>query len=185
MTPPHAAPTVGQKCLTWLLLVAVALMGLTITRQQALGSLHRHADHGAHQPSAVAAALTILASDWNERWQQQKMRGHGHLLSAAAHFPAPAPSRALVHEHDHNTLERHHHAPHDASVVALDGAAEFADAADSPASGSSVLLPALGAAGSELAWLQSAEHRGPWPVGHAVAFVSRNIPPPLRPPAAR
>lgn len=183
MTPTFAAQTVGQKCLAWLLLVAVALMGLTITRQQALGSMHRHVDQGTHLPSAVAAAITSVASDWKSRWQQQKVRGHGQLSLATVHFPAHSPSHYQAHDHD--TLERHHHAPHDASVVALDGAAEFADAADSPANGASILLPALGAAGSGLAWLKSTAHRGPWPVGQAVDFVSRSIPPPLRPPAAR
>lgn len=180
MTPPRAAHTVGQKCLAWLLLIAVACMGLTITRQQALGSLHRHTDHSLHMPSAVTATFSSLVSDWTGRWQQQKVRGHGQLLLAAAHFPAPSPSDV----HDHNTLERHHHAPHAANVVALDGAAVAADAADSPAGGASVLLPVLGTSGSRLFWRVTAAHRGPWPVGHAVAFVSRSIAPPLRPPAA-
>lgn len=187
--PYHrTAHPVGNTCLTWLLLVAVALMGLTITRQQALGPLHSHQEHRSHAPSAIGAVLSDWASDWHGRWQQQKMSGHGQMLLALV----PAPERALRHRdiphthtstHTHDLLERHHHAAHDASVVALDGAAAGADAADSPASGASLLLPGLATLRDGIAVPAASCVRGSWPIGRIVALASRSIPPPLRPPA--
>lgn len=192
MPQQRLATTAGQKCLTWLLVLAIGLMGLTITRQQVLGSLHSHAEQTPRTSSVLNTALSNLASDWISRWQQQQVIGHGQWLLGTASDATtwPVDSAAVAeatrsHDadaHDHNSLERHHHAAHDASVVALDGAAQLADAADSSANGASVLLASVGALAAGLSLPTVAEHNGPWPAGRMVAFVSRSVPPLLRPP---
>ena len=194
MIQQRPAITPGQKYLAWLLVLAIGLVGLTITRQQLLGSLHTHADHTPRPPSVLSTALSDLASDWISRWQQQQVIGHGQLLLATASEGTPWPSDSAAvtdatrlhdaHAHDHDSLERHHHAAQDASVVALDGAAELADAADSSANGASVLLASVGAIADGLSLPDMDKHNGPWPIGRLVAFVSRSVPPLLRPPTA-
>lgn len=189
MTHQRVAHTAGQQCLAWLLLLAVALMGLTITRQQALGSLHSHAPPRLHIPSTVTTAVSSLANNWKSRWQRQKVLGHGQLqldtaANAALWTANTASHAAHGHMHDHDALERHHHAADDATVVALDGAAELAGAADSPANGGAILLPAAGLPGGALVLQAVAQRTGPWPAGRAVAFVSLSVPPPLRPPTS-
>jgi hypothetical protein len=184
MTQHRAAHPIGQKCLAWLLLIAVAFMGLTITRQQALGSLHGHADQGPRISSVLTTALSSLASDWVDRWQEQKAFGHGQLLPAIFHG-ADVLSHAPVYAqaHDHSALERHHHVADDVTVIALDGAAATADAADSSTLGGSLLLPIVWTPAAGLVLHAIAEQTVPWPVGRFVAFASRTVPPLLRPPS--
>ncbi len=184
MTPYRTAHPIGQKWLAWLLLVAVALMGLTITRQQALGSLHSHADQGPRMASALSAAVSNLGNHWINRWQLQQAVGHGQLLANAGSDGMP--DATGLHDsdpHDHDALERHHHAAHDASVLAVDGAAESAAAADSAASGGSVVLSGFGVPSAGLVVPTMTGFNGPWPVGRLAAFVSRSVPPLLRPPS--
>ena len=195
MTQQRVAHSAGQKGLAWLLVLAIGLLGLTITRQQVLGSLHSHTDNALHTPSVLSTAVSNLAHDWISRWQQQQVFGHGQLIlgSASAVPPWPAARAAVAdasrlhdvhdsHAHDHDSLERHHHAAHDASVVAVDGGAQLADAADSSANGPSVLLTGAGVLADGFNVPMVAEHNGPWPVGRFVAFASRSVPPLLRPP---
>lgn len=192
--PLHrAAQPLGHQWLAWLLLVAVALMGLTITRQQALGSLHSHTDQGPRLSSALQTAVSSLGNDWSRRWRQQQALGHGQLLLATASYGAhwPSDSAAIANAtrwdaadaHSHDSLERHRHAAHDASVVALDGAAEFANAADSPASGSATLLSGMGIPSAALVVQAMPSRVGPWPVGRFAALATRSVPPLLRPPS--
>lgn len=185
---PFAKRNVGVQSLVWLLLVAMLLMGLTVTRQQALGSLHRHADAALQGSAPLATAASALASDWLNRWRQQQMFGHSALrLRMAADATLWPPSAGVQgHDdgHDHDSLERHHHAVGDASVVAVDGAAEaVAESADGGGAGAVVMLPVAATPSAGLAVPALATRTGPWPVASATAFVSRNIAPPLRPPA--
>ena len=191
MTLRRAEPPTSARSLVWLLLVAVALMGLTVTRQQALGPLHTHAEQGARSTSTFSAAVSSLASDWLSRWRQQQVFGHTQLRLAAASDEralwSPGDARTgehTAHIHDHDTLERHHHAADDASVVALDGAAQAADAADSSAAGAPNLLPIVTTTSDGLAVPALAARSGPWPVDRAAAFASRSVAPLLRPPTA-
>lgn len=192
MTQHRRALPSGQRCMAWLLLLAVALMGLTVTRQQVLGSLHSHTDQGPRLSVALHIAVSSLGSDWARRWQQQHILGHGQMLMAATDstdWPsdtAEAANATRLHEshaHNHDSLERHHHAAHDASVVALDGAAELANASDSPASGASLLLFSLAAPSAALTVPANASHMATWPSGRFAALASRSVPPLLRPPS--
>ncbi len=192
MTQQRVAQHVGVQSLVWLLLLAVALMGLTVTRQQALGSLHLHADQQPQGTSVLAAAVSSLASDWLIRWQHQHLFGHQQLrLGAASDAPLwpssdfrDSDATATRGTHTHDSLERHHHAVDDGSVVALDAAAEAAGAADSSATGGTILLPVAATPGNGLVLPAIAKRGGPWPVDRTTAFVSRSVAPPLRPPAA-
>lgn len=196
MAQPQTAILVGQKWLVWLLLVAVAVMGLTITRQQALGSLHSHPDQRPRLSTALRAAASSLGNDWARRWQQQQVNGHGQLLLGTAAYGTlwqsdkdntAAASATRVHDdhkHSHDSLERHHHGAHDASVVALDGAAELVAASDSPASGVPLLLLGIGAPSAGLVLQATTSHIGTWPQGRFAALASRSVPPLLRPPSA-
>lgn len=184
MTHHRAAHPIGRKCLAWLLLVALVFMGLTITRQQALGSLHSHADQGPHISTALKNALSSLANDWVDRWESQQAFGHGQLLTGIFHSAdVQAHAPVYAHTHDHSDLERHHHAPSDATVVALDGTAGSADTADSSAMGVSLLLPIVWTSTAGLVLHAVAEQTGPWPVGRLVAFATRTVTPLLRPPS--
>jgi hypothetical protein len=190
MIQRRAKPHDSARALVWLLLVAVALMGLTVTRQQALGSLHLHADQGARGVPSFSATVSNLASDWLSRWRQQQVFGHKQLRfaaipDAATTWPAsdPEADTGSVHSHAHDSLKRHHHAAGDASVVAVDGAAPAADAVDSSAAGAAHLPPLVATPGEGLVLPTPAARRGPWPVDGATAFVSRNISPLLRPPS--
>ena len=171
------------KSLVWLLLVATALLGLTITQQQALGSLHKHSGLESRN-TVVTAVLASLASDWKGRWQRQNIHGHGQLVVGtpfdAMDWPAIAPRGS--HDHDHDALERHHHAPNDATVVALDGAAERVEAVDGSATAASFVLPVAGTPGNALTLQVITSDAGTWPAPGFAALVSRAIPPPLRPP---
>lgn len=196
MTQRRSKPQTSAACrLVWLLLVAVALMGLTVTRQQALGPLHSHADQEVRGHSTFSYAVSSMASDWRSRWRQQQVFGHTQLRLAAAPDAAtpwpPSDSRAGAlgaHGHtqanDHEDLERHHHAVDDASVVAVDGAAHAADTADSSGAGAPSLLPIAATPSGGLTVHALADRRGPWPIDSAVAFVSISVAPLLRPPAA-
>ncbi|OYU32436.1 MAG: hypothetical protein CFE39_03520 [Comamonadaceae bacterium PBBC2] len=206
MTQRHTAQAIGTRSLVWLLVLAVVLMGLSVARQQALGSWHLHADVGLRgSPTALAmphstststfsAVASGLASHWLSRWQQQQVFGHGQLRVGQSAGPTlwaasakPAPSHDHDHDHDHDTLERHHHALGDQranqSAIALDGAAEAADAGSV---GATLLLPqfASPSQGKPLAGMAAmAARNGPWPVQGAVRFASRKVVPLLRPPA--
>lgn len=183
MNQRRLAPSTIQKSLVWLLLVAIALLGLTITQQQALGSLHKHFGLES-RTTVVVAVVASLASDWKGRWQQQNIRGHGQLVlgtaSNAMDWPPVAPRSA--HGHDHDALERHHHAAGDETVVALDGAAQRVEAVDGSNTASSIVLPIVGTPGNALTLQAIASDAGAWPTPGFAALVSRAIPPPLRPP---
>ncbi len=170
MTPPRAMHSVGTQSLLWLLLLALALMGLTVTRQQALGSLHRHDQATVQGPSTLASVTASLASDWLNRWRQQQRWGHGAL---PLHMATDVP-------HTHGDLERHHHAAGDPSVESIDGAA---DAADNATTTGMVLLTAVATPSRALVVLAVAAERGPWPVDRFATFKSRSVAPLLRPPA--
>lgn len=183
MTPHRAKHRVGARSLVWLLLLALALLGLTTTRQQALGPLHLHADHTvAGTPSALSAVASRFASDWHDRWRQQQMFGHAEVALRMTPGATRWPPGARTHNHD--ALERHHHALGDASVLALDGAAQAADTADGSTTGALVLLPVVALPDEGLTVPMLAATAGAWPVDGATAFASRPIAPPLRPPTA-
>ncbi len=141
----------------------------------------------------LTIAVATLANDWLNRWQQQHLFGHGQLLLGTASDASPWPSNTSrvshttdvgsTHAHDHDSLERHHHAVGDGSVAALDAVAELADAADSSTAGASMLLPVAATPNDGLVLPAIADRRGPWPVDHSAAFVSRDVAPPLRPPS--
>jgi hypothetical protein len=186
MTQRHTAQAIGTRSLIWLLLFAIALMGLTVARQQALGSLHLHADQGLRDSSIVGPAVFSLASEWKNRWRQQQVFGHGQLRPHAALNATPWPlgntsrARHSAEPHSHNDLERHHHASGDASVLALDGAA---GSAEDGATGAVVMLLMLGATCGALVLPALAARQDRWPVDGAVSFISWNVAPLLRPPA--
>ncbi len=183
MSHRRVTPRSIQQSLLWLLLVAMVLLGLTITQHRALGSLHKHSNLELRNTS-VLTAVSVLASDWKARWQQQKILGHGQLLlatpSTAMDWPAVAPRGS--HNHDHDALERHHHAADDGTVVALDGAAQGVSAVDGSSTAASIMLPVVGTPNEALTLQAIASHTVNWPVASFAALVSRAIPPPLRPP---
>lgn len=183
------APNTGLTWLAWLLLIAMVFLGFTITQQQTLGSLHRHTGLEPRN-TFVFTAVSGLADDWKARRQQQEISGHGQLLLGTSFDPSRWSEKhsRMAHSfqahdaHDHDSLERHHHAPSDGTVVALDGAADAVDAIDSSAHGASMLLPVIGTPSDALTLQAIAGDRCCWLVAGLVAFTSRNIPPPLRPP---
>jgi hypothetical protein len=181
----RVTPSTHQKRLVWLLLVALVLLGLTITQRQVLGSLHTHADVGPTH-TLTSAAVSSLAHDWKIRWQRQKMLGHGQLVLATPFDAVVWPTVATrgAHVHGHGALERHHHAADDETVVAIDGAAQVAEAGESPTTSASLLLPAVGTPVDAIKLPAVSRNTGAWPVASFATLVSRAIPPPLRPPTA-
>ena len=195
MTQGRIQRDTGTRSLVWLLLMAVMLMGLTITRQQALGSLHRHTGQELRAPSKLSTAVSSLASNWLNRWRQQQLFGHSELRTRLATDTTLWPSRATQladhahasgahpETHQHDALERHHHAMGDGSVVALDGAAQAAEAADGGSSGASLVSPGVATPSAGLAMPDPHADKGPWPVDPGTAFATRSVAPALRPPA--
>ncbi len=191
MTQGRVQRDAGTRSLVWLLLMAVMLMGLTITRQQALGSLHLHAGQELQGAFNLCTTASSLASNWLNRWRQQQFFGHSELRMRMAPdatlWPSPAPQLAdqvqagAAHgqPHHHDSLERHHHAIGDGSVVALDGAAQAAESAD----GAPLVLSGIATPGAGLAVPALLADRGPWTVDPGAAFVTRSVAPALRPPA--
>lgn len=195
MTQRRVLRDAGTRSLVWLLVLAVVLMGLTITRQQALGSLHLHAGQELRDTSSLSTAASRLASNWLKRWRQQQLFGHTELRTHIATDAALWPSRATQHAdrvlardahgpaHRHDSLERHHHAISDGSVVALDGAAQAAESADGGSTSAPLVLPGVATPSAGLAVPALLADRGPWPVDRGAVFVSRSVAPALRPPA--
>lgn len=187
------ASTAVRTALVWLLLFAIAVLGLTTTTQQALGSMHRHADQSPHPTFELSAAVASVASDWVARRQQQEVAGHGQLrLDTGAYALRWLANHTRMvrlvqqpqdHHHAHDAFERHHHAPDGANLVSLDGAAEGVSAADGSGSAASVVLPLVGSPSRVMALPGLAGTRGPWPVVDGALFASRSVAPPLRPPA--
>lgn len=181
--------------LVLLLLCAIALLGLTIARQQALGSLHLHKDQRLQAVSPISVAASSLARNWLDRWRQQQRFGHTALRTHVAPdarvlTPSAAQDRGPVsrhdgnvHRHDHGDTERHHHIAGDDSVVAMDGAAEAAELVDAAVSVTSLVLPIAAMPGAGLALRAMAGRRIAWPANRTIAFVSWSVAPPLRPPA--
>lgn len=180
MTQRRVKRHTRAQSLVWLLLFAVAVMGLTVTRQQALGSLHLHAYQGSLGSSFLASAVSQLASDWHSRWRQQQRFGHSQLRLHPAWDPTLGSGNDTI-PHDHDAFERHHHAEGDSSVIAVDGAAE---SAESSATGALIVLPVVSKLSDGLTLPTMAGRTGPWPVDPDTAFASRNVAPPLHPPTA-
>jgi len=190
MTQRLPSQTIGTRSLIWLLLLAVVLMSFSVARQQALGSLHQHSDADFPVASTItgkiSAAASNLASQWLSRRHQQQMFGHGQLQvrlkDASAQWAAFA-KRDSGHDesHHHDTLERHHHALGDSSVIALDGAAE---GADTGGVGAALLLPMLASPSQGIVLATTTDRNGSWPVQGGVRFASMKVAPLLRPPAA-
>lgn len=186
----HTATVSNRRSLVWLLVLAVVLMSLSVTRQHVLGTLHWHADGGARGASAAAplhtpgVTLSGLASLWYSRWQQQQMFGHGQVRVGMAAGPVEGrldSAQPLSPGHYHHALERHHHTPGDQGVIALDGAAE---AADSASPGAALCLPLFAAPSAGLTLVAPAAPNGSWPIRGAERFASLPVAPLLRPPAA-
>ena len=189
----YTAKTIGTRCLLWLMLVTVLLLGLTVTRQQTLGALHFHADMGGGSPWRVDATRSATPSDfgssWLNRWRQQQVFGHGHMALGQTSTPSlQLVSRTQVrrdadrHQNvDHHlALERHHHTGNDQSVIALDGAAEAADAGNV---GAIILIPIFAGPSQGLFFAGMTSRNGSWPITRAVSFASRKVAPLLRPPS--
>ncbi len=192
MFQPRSAQTATIKCLAWLLVVALALLGSVVNRQQTLGPMHSHSEPDVPNAYLLTDAFSKLTSEWSSRWEQQQLLGHGQLRLRGASDTRHSESLSLraVHPeagrdaHDHDALERHQHAVNDGSVVALDGAPGAVDAADSAVTAAFVLLPCLLMRTASLEVLDRADCKEPWPLEATEAFVSRVVAPPLRPPAA-
>ena len=186
MTQRRVEQSAIARSLVWLLLLSIAFMGLTVARQQALGSLHMHADLGLRDSSTISSAISSLANEWQSRWRQQQVFGHGYLRPYADRDAKPWPTansgRAghSAQPHSHDDLERHYHATSDATVLALDGAA---GSAEDSANGAMLVLPMLATTSSALVLSALAAREGLWPVDGAVSFVSWSVAPPLRPPS--
>jgi hypothetical protein len=181
----------GNRILVWLLMLIVALMGLTITRQQALGPLHVHQQNVFPDAIPFAVAASDFVGKWLQRWQYQQLHGHTQitmlLVPQATVWPEREPldfDHARAHQlnaqgHDHNTLQRHHHAANDRSVVALDGAAEPVQTGSSQ-----MLFSVVVASPSVVAVMPLAVAlTDSWLVDSTAAFTSLSLPPPWRPPA--
>jgi hypothetical protein len=178
----------GTRSLLWLLLVTVALMGLTVTRQQALGSLHVHADVSVRGTPSLGGEISRLGANWRSRWQLQQVFGHGQLkwgfvAQEVSLSPSNDSRNVPAHDHAHGTAERHHHAMGDDSVLALDGAAEAASAAEGSTAGAVSWFSAVGTPSVWPRLLALITGKTHWPVYNAMAFYSRTIAPLLRPPS--
>ena len=196
MTQRHTAQASGTRSLVWLLVLAVVLLSLSVARQQALGSLHQHAEAAVRNAptmpftSPVSAAASGLAHNWLSRWQQQQVFGHGQLrvgmrvgveVITAANPVQWAASAKPDPGHHHAALERHRHSLGDDSLIALDGAAEAADAGNV---GAAFVLPLLAAPSLRMVLTSTVASNGTWPIHGAVRFATTLVQPLLRPPAA-
>jgi hypothetical protein len=188
MNQAPTARNAGTRSLLWLLLVTVALMGLSVTRQQALGSLHLHADASVRDTTTLGEEFSRIGAHWRARWQMQQVFGHGQMAWGvlAQEFPLwpTNDSRSVpAHDHAHGAAERHHHGVGDDSVLALDGAAEAASAAEGSTASAVSWFSAVGTPSVWPLLLALNTGKTHWPVYNAMAFSSRTIAPPLRPPA--
>jgi Na+-transporting methylmalonyl-CoA/oxaloacetate decarboxylase gamma subunit len=118
--PPRLPLRTSRATARWLLLClvcAVAVSGMSGVVRELLGSRHVHAP----ALSAVAAPM----AGWHDVRR---------VVMAAVHAEA-AP------RHSHGSFERHHHAPGDASVVALDEPASSEEGAGGNTAGAATPMP--------------------------------------------
>lgn len=162
-----------RRCVIGLLLVALPLYGLGGALLRLLGPDHRHA----------AVAQAPAWSDLVGR-QLQALVGPDtarlvdHLrLQARLRPAAPVHAHGMGTHHHHDGYARHHHAPHDATVVATDGHG----AADAATAGSTLLPLALPTA-LAIACAPAAPLR--WPDAAASRWHSHVPALPERPPRA-
>lgn len=101
----------ARRLIVWCLLVSVPLYGFSASLIALLGSTHVHVASvqvaalfdpppAAVKPGSAVTGSMLILEDFRR--------------VASAHPPAP-------HAHSHAALERHHHAPDDATVRSLDG----------------------------------------------------------------
>jgi hypothetical protein len=188
----RASSLTVRRPLVWLLALAIVAYGHTAAVVQLLGSTHRH-----ETPSSSSVFGELAQDTFREilAWRAE-LRAHvlGPLLSregaAHAHGQAQAHAQASGHAHPsahaHAGFARHHHDPHDDSVVSL-GATGAGGTPDAPAPGASTstggTLPLLGfappaplAVQPVLAWA--------WPAAPADRWIDAAQRPPERPPRA-
>jgi hypothetical protein len=185
----------GRRSLIWLVLIAVALMGLMVTRQNVLGTLHVHTKAGPTSTSTHVAPSFQMASEWVNRWRQQQISGHlqpaiSRTVDAFNLLPKPSNFRQLANDakpglqtahHAHSFLERHHHDAADASVRALD----VADAgAESASTSAAVGVPALGTPADGFRIPNPTAKDSAWPIDQTIALITRDVATLLRPPNA-
>lgn len=156
----------------WLLVLALAVYGCSSVLVQLLGPTHRHALSVSAEPPWLQRAAQALRAV--QTWRAEL---HARWLPGA---PAGlADAAVLAHAHAHATFQRHHHDPHDLTVVSLDGgeAAAAAEAASSGSGGSATLPlgPAMswwlpGPSALPACWPKPAAARWtdatPWPLEH-------------------
>ena len=152
----------------WLLVLALAVYGCSSVLVQLLGPAHRHTTSLSASPSWLHQAGEALRqvrawrAELHARWLppgHDGLHGTAHPHAHPHPHPHPQPSVAgdaafasadeasLAHAHAHATFQRHHHDPHDATVIALDGAdaGVGADGVSSAAAGSATLPLGLAA----------------------------------------
>lgn len=109
--PAPRSKTMAFKAWVWLLLFAVLLQGGAGAVVQVLGQSHSHQPvHAASASEPAAAWLGAFLA-----WRAARMQA----LQASAVFKHAGLAAA---EHHHDGLERHHHGPGDATVLAVDRA---------------------------------------------------------------
>lgn len=149
-----------RPLLTWCLLVAVPVYGVSGTLVELLGANHVHRQ--------AALSVTVAKADPMEGWVDMRR--------------ASSSSHGAQHDHSHSVFERHHHDQTDESVVALDGgplqASTSSDDGGSSA-GSSVHLAALNEAGVPSS---SSQLRFFWPAAAPAAAPRWTADGPTRPP---
>jgi hypothetical protein len=185
-----------RRPVIWLMALAVVVYGHSSVMVQLLGPAHRHdtavsssvpgwLDHAAAAFSDVRA--------WRAELRERLLpgqHGQGHIDGAPHAHPhghphAEAGARSAHdgsgHEHSHASYQRHHHEPHDATVIALDGAdgSSAADAASMAGAGSATLPLALA---PRWAPPSMSDPQGSWSDRASARWTDASVFPPEHPP---
>jgi hypothetical protein len=141
---------VRLRCLLPALLVLCLLLQAQAgVLRQLLGAAHWHRPVAA-QAASGAGWWTALQAWRADLLARRPLAAGHHLGQDTGHGPghphASAHARLPPHIHTHDEAARHHHAPQDASVVALDAATGDGDAGADATAGSLLHPLALAAA---------------------------------------
>lgn len=152
-----------RKPLLWLVALALLIYGQSSSIVQMLGPVHRHAV--VAQPAATAwfdgvEAVFADIRAWRDGLHERLLpeeEPHAHPHAGAGLLARGGASETHVHDaaagqhthtHFHSVFQRHHHDPHDPSVVTLDGDGpdSLADASAQASAGSATLTLGLATA---------------------------------------
>jgi hypothetical protein len=133
----HRLPLLNaiRRPLVWLLALAVVVYGPSATLVGMLGPAHVHVS----SVGDIALVRQVADGFRDLRAWRAELR---HRLLASDHAHGEQGHAGPAHAHAHDGWQRHHHEPHDRSVLALDDGAGH-DGANPSASGSAMLPLAL------------------------------------------